>query len=464
MSESDSASSDIREILEHLQEEIHRHRLALGELGAIEKPDPLAQVRQHQWVNSHLPIGWPVMPKGIIPKLVAYAKKIARRLLRWYINPLIDQQNAYNAAVSELLSRFETLAGERTQCLRDLEAQVQRLEPLRALPQRLQTLETSVVELRQALEAQVDQLSHLTEGEVGEPRGSLAERVSRLQEVLEDDRGQLAHEREVTRLRLQRLENWRKKRAREERRPAVTTPPPLESRFDSFLLGLEQRGEGVVHGRLSDYDDVFADLQQAQQQGTRPRKPVLDIGCGRGEFVAHLSSLGLGAYGIEIDEDAIEVARDKGLDVRHDEALAHLQSLPDGSLAAIVLIQVIEHFGVGDLLSLFRLAAEKLGPGGLVVAETINPQCLLASSSFYLLDPEHRTLLHPLMTKSLMEQAGLWKVETRYLHPVSESARLERVPEGAPGHAGSLNRNTDKLNRFLYGPQDYAAIAYKPEA
>jgi len=44
------------------------------------------------------------MPRGLIPKLVAYAKKITRRLLRWYINPLVDQQNAYNAAVTDVLA------------------------------------------------------------------------------------------------------------------------------------------------------------------------------------------------------------------------------------------------------------------------------------------------------------------------------------------------------------------------
>jgi len=62
-------------------------------------------VREHQRVNSHLPIGWPVMPRGLIPKLVAYTKKkITQWPLRWYINPRVDQQRAYNTVVTEALA------------------------------------------------------------------------------------------------------------------------------------------------------------------------------------------------------------------------------------------------------------------------------------------------------------------------------------------------------------------------
>ena len=452
MSDNDSGSSDVQEILENLQEEIRRHRLALGELGALEKPDPLAQVRQHQWVNSHLPIGWPVMPKGISPKLVAYAQKIARRLLRWYINPLVDQQNAYNAAVAELLPRFEARGDEHAQHLRDLEDRVQRLEALSELPQRLQRLETELGQLRPALEAQGTQLSQ-----------AFAEQVSRLQEALEAERSQLAREREVTRLRLQRLENWRRKARPTDSVPAMRiTSMPLPT-FDYFLLGLRYRSEEQMRDRVSDYDDVFVDLQRTQQQGASPRKPVLDIGCGRGEFVAHLRELGLEAYGTEVDEDAIQIARDKGLDVRHAEAFGHLESLSDNSLAAIVLIQVIEHFEVDDLLRLFELAVEKLLPGGIIVAETINPLCLAAFTNAYLLDPSHRTPLPPLMTRFLMEQVGFWQMETRYLRPVPESVQLQMLPLSDEHWVRPLNRNIEKLNHFLYGPQDYAVIAYAPE-
>jgi hypothetical protein len=66
-------------------------------LAALERVHSLAQV------NPHLPIAWPNWPSGLWPKIVAVAQKLVRRLLRWYINPIVEQQNRFNAAVAQSL-------------------------------------------------------------------------------------------------------------------------------------------------------------------------------------------------------------------------------------------------------------------------------------------------------------------------------------------------------------------------
>ena len=432
---------DIQTILADLQEEIRRHRLALGELGAIERPDPLAKVRQHVWVNPHLPIGWPVMPKGIIPKIIAYAQKISRRLLRWYINPLVEQQNTYNAAVAEVLASLQSQSEAHEQLLGEIRGQVQRLQELSVLEQRVQALESESERARGASQA---------------------------------EQAQRDHEAEMVRMRLQRLENWRResKDAQLDASPVVphqaSPSSPQAPPVDYFLLGAQYRSEEQIRERLADYDDLFGKLAQAQREGRGPAGPVLDIGCGRGDLIAHFGELGLAAYGIDTDPDAVRTGQAAGRDVRREEALAHLESLSDNSLAAITLIQVIEHLEIGETLRLFKLAARKLAPGGLIIAETVNPSCLAALSNAFLLDPSHRAPFHPQLTRFLMEQAGLWKVQIRFLRPVPESARLaflkemEARPHMQPLIA-CLNQNIDQLNHILYGPQDYAAIAYKPE-
>lgn len=87
----------------------------------------LAQLRQRQVVNSHLPIGWPTMPNNVLHKFVAYAKKVTRRLLRWYINPLVDQQNRFNAAVVNTISDQSKVIEPVEQRVSDLEAKVHEL-------------------------------------------------------------------------------------------------------------------------------------------------------------------------------------------------------------------------------------------------------------------------------------------------------------------------------------------------
>jgi GT2 family glycosyltransferase len=74
------------------------------------RPDTLLSLcRLDARIDPHLPIAWPQWPPGVWPKIVAVLQKFARRLLRWYINPIVEQQNVVNAA---LLYTLETLAQE----------------------------------------------------------------------------------------------------------------------------------------------------------------------------------------------------------------------------------------------------------------------------------------------------------------------------------------------------------------
>ena len=395
MTHSGSAEiEEIRAILAELQEEIRRNRPVQGE--AERASGLLAMVQERQWVNSHLPIGWPAMPKGLINKLIAYLQKVTRRLLRWYITPLVEQQNAYNKAVTAALYAQDEAS---RRCLAEIEQLRGRIAALGAEHQTLhQELRQ---ELRGELEAQAAQI------------GAAREEQSAFQQ------GQA-----TVQLRLQRLENWYRGSVAEK-----ASAPPGASRMlalhfqsspgaDEFLLGALYRNEEQMQLRLADYDDLLTSLAQEQKQGRGPQGPVLDIGCGRGEMVVHLQGLGLKAYGIDIDADAIQMGQEAQRDVRLADAFEHLASLADASLAGIVLIQVAEHLAIDDSLRLLRLGECKLAPGGFVILETINPTCLLALSNWFLLDPSHRTPLHPQMSEFLLKQAGFWRVQTRYLHPV----------------------------------------------
>jgi 2-polyprenyl-3-methyl-5-hydroxy-6-metoxy-1,4-benzoquinol methylase len=431
-----SENAEIQAIMADLREEISRYQRALGEAHAELRPDPLAEARQRSWVNPHLPIGWPVMPKGLIARLITYAQKITRRLLRWYINPIVEQQNTFNAAVVEALA----------------------------------ALQNQVNALQEALTQQVQRLAERVQQTYAQREQSWVEQLEMLRGAQDAERQQRAHQDEMVRMRLQRLENWWR-----GLEVGASAPPATQSEaaqqappVDYMLLGAQYRSAATLREHLGEYDDLFADLLRAQREGRAPARPLLDIGCGRGDFVAHLRELGLDAYGIDIDRDALQIGQAVGHPIRQAEAFAHLESLEDDSLAGITLIQVIEHLDYGDILRLFTLAERKLAPGGLILAETINPACLVALSQWYLLDPSHRTPLHPEMTRFLLEQAGFWKVQTRYLHPVPPGNQLQALPD-QPENAALAdlirrsNRNLEQLNQFLYGPQDYAAVACKPE-
>lgn len=125
--------------LEDLRREVQKYALMTSQQDlARREPVALTKVRQTQRVNSHLPIGWPVMPKALWRKVICYLQKITRRLLRWYINPIVDQQNAFNSAVADALDeQYRTLAS--------LEARLTRLEQgMDALQRQLERLERAL--------------------------------------------------------------------------------------------------------------------------------------------------------------------------------------------------------------------------------------------------------------------------------------------------------------------------------
>lgn len=126
-------------ILEDLRREVHKYALMTSQQDLTQRePAVLTRVRQTQRVNSHLPIGWPVMPKALWRKVICYLQKITRRLLRWYINPLVDQQNAFNSAVTDALE-------EQYHTIVSIEARLTHLEEgIDALQRQLERLEKTL--------------------------------------------------------------------------------------------------------------------------------------------------------------------------------------------------------------------------------------------------------------------------------------------------------------------------------
>lgn len=231
--------------------------------------------------------------------------------------------------------------------------------------------------------------------------------------------------------------------------------------LDSFkYLGFEDAFRGSpeeIRGRLATYVPRFQGLTD-----------VLDIGCGRGEFLELLKQHGIPARGLDLNHEMVETSRARGLDVTEGDALDYLETLPDRSLGGVFAAQVVEHLEPGYLARLLETAAHKIRPGGVVVLETINPACWLAFFESFIRDVTHVWPLHPDTLQYLMRAGGFARVEIEYRSPVAESARLQPVPRPASGLdpafadlVDTFNENVSKLNSRLFTYQDYAAIGRK---
>jgi SAM-dependent methyltransferase len=236
------------------------------------------------------------------------------------------------------------------------------------------------------------------------------------------------------------------------------TAPPATDAVASELfdyVGFEQRFRG-------DFDEVRTKLQARYLDVLRDAGPVLDIGCGRGEMLQLLADNGIDAYGIDLDANVVADAAASGLEVRRGDALAHLESVAPGSLGAIVSTQVVEHLEFGALLRLLDLAVTRLRPGGVFIAETPNPASLIVLAYSYILDPTHVRPLHPSLMSFLCEAAGYRDIQVRFFSPAEHLWLAHVDGDGSTPLVAQVNDAFDKLNAFLFGPQDYAVIARTP--
>lgn len=176
---------------------------------------------------------------------------------------------------------------------------------------------------------------------------------------------------------------------------------------------------------------------------------VLDIGCGRGEFLELLDENSIPARGIDTNEGMVEVCRNRSLDVDKSDALEFLNALPDNSLIGLTAFQVVEHLPVEYLVEFIKTSFQKIHDGGVIILETINPYSVLAMKYFWM-DPTHVKPIPPDTLKFLMDIAGFRNIEVKFLSPVSDELRLT-----------GGDRNTKLLNDLLFGHQDYAVIGWK---
>jgi SAM-dependent methyltransferase len=187
--------------------------------------------------------------------------------------------------------------------------------------------------------------------------------------------------------------------------------------------------------------------------------PVLDVGCGRGEWLELLRDHEIAAYGVDTNASFVEANRERRLDARLEDAFAHVEGLPESSVAAITAFHFVEHLDVEHLVRFVDDALRVIRPDGLLILETPNPTNLAVGASTFHIDPTHTKPVHPQWLEFLLTARGFVGVELRYLHPAQEL----QVTVPADGTAGDALRSfVEQANAVLFGPRDYAALARKP--
>ncbi len=217
-------------------------------------------------------------------------------------------------------------------------------------------------------------------------------------------------------------------------------------------LGFEERFRGskqAIESRQTEYLDYFFECGE-----------ILDIGCGRGEFLWMLQERGILARGVDVDEDMVARCREQGLIADCTDAIEFLDRQPDGSFGGVFISQVVEHLSTEYLVALLDAIGRKTSTGAVLIIETINPESLPVLMRWYWLDPTHVRLVHPETLQYFMEQAGfaVKTVQFRRAVPDEEcfpSLELASVPAD---ELTTYNEAIAGINARLFGPLDYFVV------
>jgi SAM-dependent methyltransferase len=355
-----SSEIDVADLFERLREELRR--------GAVHGDARGADFAATRALAERF---WPVTaereagggPKGLV-------KRVLRKFMRWYVEPLAADQRVFNDSVLKLL----------------------------------------------------DALS-----ERADAGAAARERAERIVRELEE--------------RLARLERRGEHVGSGVAAPITVAAQPAAAAVPDYFA-FESRMRGSV--------ESIRERQRRYVEDFRTAAPVLDVGCGRGELLALLREAGVEARGIDADADMVAYARGEELDVEQADLVQYLEGLEDRSLGGIFMGQVVEHLPAATLVHALRLAAAKLRPGGLLVAETINPLSPIALRNYFA-DLTHAQPLVPETLELLARQAGFAQSEIRFLNEPAE--RLTEPDDPV------IAANVRRLNELLFAPLDYALVA-----
>jgi 2-polyprenyl-3-methyl-5-hydroxy-6-metoxy-1,4-benzoquinol methylase len=349
----------------------------------------------------------------------------------------LDLQTRLDALLEEARKNGERrAAGQLNEIRRTLDGLGAELERYRI---RVGTFESAGERARKASESQAAQVEQIRK-QVTELKDGLAS----LGELNDTDR---SRQRELEELRARILRMERAVRGLRQGTPATPSAAPESGQpgkdplaeFDYFLFEQRFRGPAAdIKERQAAYAELFAG-----------RRNVLDLGCGRGEFVELLTEQGIGVTGIDNNEDMVGYCKERGLNVRKGDLFELLRGAPNGSVDGIFLSQVVEHMPPAKIIELVSLCGAALCRNGIVVIETVNPGCPLALGNFFL-DPTHVRPVPAQLLAFILEQASFQPREIRFTAPVAGS--------GAEPLLTVAGDWPEAISQY----QDYAVVAVNP--
>jgi O-antigen chain-terminating methyltransferase len=241
-------------------------------------------------------------------------------------------------------------------------------------------------------------------------------------------------------------------------RHLVTKDDPTEDKahaLDTFYAAFEDHFRGdpsIVRKRMEPY----LTLVRQCEAGTADAS-IIDLGCGRGEWLELLRDNGFIARGVDMNRVFLDRCRDHGLQVIEGDAIEILDGTPAASVGMVTSMHLVEHLRFERLIALLDAARRALRSGGMLILETPNPENVSVAHHWFYFDPTHRNPIPPEALRWMVEARGFYNARIERLVTARDWTTQPLVPEETPG-ARAMNTLISSLN----AAPDYAIIATRP--
>jgi O-antigen chain-terminating methyltransferase len=227
-----------------------------------------------------------------------------------------------------------------------------------------------------------------------------------------------------------------------------TGPDEEDHILDAMYVAFEEEFRGRRE-EIKEKQRLY--LTYIEEAGVRKDDSVLlDLGCGRGEWLELLKENGYAGRGVDVNRGMIRQCKDLGFDIVESEVAEFLKDQKQQCFAAVTGFHIVEHLPLRTLITVLDEALRVLKPGGVVIFETPNPENLIVGACNFYLDPTHRNPIPPPLLKFLLEARGFVKAKIIKLHP------YKCFKDGIES-----SEEVRELKSLFTMEQDYAVIAYK---
>lgn len=376
-------------------------------------------------------------------KVIILAKRVIRKMCRSTIQPIVEEQSTFNANTTAAMNHVYNNESVTEELIETMQQQLENVK---------NDVELYKSQILDEVEKKYDVIEKKYETYQSLVSGEIEKKYAACQVEMERRHTQ----EEMKLFRNARLQGCKKEEEKEpDRLQDHMAAPIAESNvydgIDYFDFENHFRGS---RKEIKDAESIYIPY-------FKDKKSVVDLGCGRGEFLELLQENGIPCIGVDNYAEFVDYCKAKALHVIYGDAVNYLSTQEDNSIGGVFAAQLIEHLDNGQLLSLCRLAYKKLTNDGCLIMETPNPMCLSIYMNAFYIDPSHQKPVHPKTMEYILKREGFREVEIVFPEKSKSGYRLPLLHCTASDNLDDFNNGINLLSDILFSSEDYAVIAKK---